>query len=309
MTVKLSKLAKDFYKVIAITNAKGTAANYKRYIESFIASVKDKPIENLKPIDLLKWGTTWHKIQAIQRLFSWGVNDAQVLKRNPFKSVKKPRLGERKRTMSRFEIVTLCRASDRCFRDFMIAMRETIARPQEIRGLRWEFLSVARSNQTVLDALPLGEAFIVLDKYKGKERRRDPSKPRIILISKRLGRLLERVARRRKQLKGIVFANSKGQAWTSNAVRCRMRALRKKLALTNDHRGEPIVAYTFRHTQATEAAAKGVRDRVLAELMGHTSTRTTARYQHLEHEHLKEAFDKFMTKPKRQVKPTSESKQ
>jgi integrase len=204
--------------------------------------------------------------------------------------------------MTRLEMAQLQRTAHRCFRDFLIAMRETIARPQEIRGLRWEFIQVASNQRTVLQALPLGEAFIVLDDYKGKERRRDPSKPRIILISKRLGRLLSRLASKCPKLKGFVFVNSKSKPWTSNAVRLRMKYLRDKTGLGNDFRGEPIVAYTFRHTQATEAAARGIRDRVLAEIMGHTSTRTTARYQHLETEHLREAIDKLTSRKKPEAK-------
>jgi site-specific recombinase XerD len=33
-----------------------------------------------------------------------------------------------------------------------------------------------------------------------------------------------------------------------------------------------------------------VRDKVLAELMGHTNTRTTQRYQHLQAKHLADAI-------------------
>ena len=54
--------------------------------------------------------------------------------------------------------------------------------------------------------------------------------------------------------------------------------------------GENIVAYTLRHTAATRACTSGVPDRVLADLMGHTSTNTTRRYQHPQLEHLADAI-------------------
>src|SRR6185295_4351794 len=54
-----------------------------------------------------------------------------------------------------------------------------------------------------------------------------------------------------------------------------------------DRHGETIVPYTFRHTAATLASAAGVRDRLLADALGHTETSTTARYQHLATEHIR----------------------
>lgn len=300
----LSKLAEEFFKVIEITNAKNTVDNYKRYILGFIKSTRNKALSKLKPLDLLKWGKTWHRIQAVQRLFGWAVNEAEVIKKNPFKTVKKPRPGERRRVLSRHQVVNILRNTDRHFRQFLLCMRETIARPQEVRAFRWESLHTPTSDTKLVDALRHGSAFFSLEDYKGRERRKDPSKPCVILLTQRLGRLLARLASRRKKLQGEIFRNSKGKPWTSNAVRCRMRRLRKKLGLGPDYRGEQIVAYTFRHTQATEAAARGIRDRILAELMGHTSTRTTARYQHLDTDHLREAFDKFNRKPKRKPKLT-----
>lgn len=302
----LAKLAEEFFKVIEITNAKNTVDNYKRYIRGFIKSTRNKALSKLKPLDLLKWGKTWHRIQAVQRLFGWAVNEADILKRNPFKTVKKPRPGERRRVLSRLQVVSILRNTDRHFRNFLLCMRETIARPQEVRAFRWESLHTPTSGIKLADALCDGSAFFSLEEYKGRERRKDPSKPRVILLTPRLGRLLARLASKCKKLQGEIFRNSRGKPWTSNAVRCRMRRLRKKLGLGADYRGEQIVAYTFRHTQATEAVVRGIRDRMLAELMGHTSTRTTARYQHLETDHLREAFQQFSRKPKRKPKGTDD---
>ena len=53
-----------------------------------------------------------------------------------------------------------------------------------------------------------------------------------------------------------------------------------QLTFGPDANGENVVAYTLRHTAATRACTSGVPDRVLADLMGHTSTDTTRRYQH-----------------------------
>jgi integrase len=187
------------------------------------------------------------------------------------------------------------------FRHFLLALRETLARPQEIRSVKWEELWWPGRGQDLQQALRAGVAVFVLHEYKARKRRADPNKPRVIPVSPRLGRLLVRLARGADKLQGPVFQNSVGRPWTNNAVRCRMRWLRKKMGLQRDPRGENIVAYTFRHTTATWAAAAGVRDRILAEILGHTSTRTTARYQHLEVQHLQDALEsirKFREKDK-----------
>jgi site-specific recombinase XerD len=47
--------------------------------------------------------------------------------------------------------------------------------------------------------------------------------------------------------------------------------------------------YTTRHTFGTGACSKGVADRRLAELMGHTDTKTTQKYIHLANPELQQA--------------------
>ena len=104
-------------------------------------------------------------------------------------------------------------------------------------------------------------------------------------------RLLTRLARKRQPSPdNFIFLNNDGKPWTANAVRWRMKRLRQKVGLGVDENGEQVVAYTMRHTSATRASARGVRDKVLAELMGHTNTSTTQRYQHLQADHLAEAI-------------------
>src|SRR5262249_52403806 len=105
-------------------------------------------------------------------------------------------------------------------------------------------------------------------------------KPRIIPMPP----IVERLLRWRLQTCGRttrVFLNSKGRPWTKDALVQRMESLRRRAGITPDAGGEQIVLYTARHTYATKAVASKVSDRRLADLMGHTSTRTTHRYIHL----------------------------
>jgi integrase/recombinase XerD len=93
-----------------------------------------------------------------------------------------------------------------------------------------------------------------------------------------------------RQPEAHLFLNSRGAPWTSSALRIAVRRACRRLGLDETH-GEKIVAYTIRHTAATAATVAGVRDRHLADLMGHSTTRTTARYQHLDVEHLRKAAE------------------
>lgn len=293
MSISLRNLTNDFLAWGEKSLAPGTVANYRRILERFNSSTGDVAAGDLRKHILVTWGTTWHDIQAVQRLYNWAVEDAEVLERNPFRRVKRPPLGQRKRTLDRATLAKICRRSTRPFRRYLLALRETIARPQEVRAFTWENLQFPDKPRQMEAALTSGNAVFVLEEYKGRRRRSDPTVDRVIPVSPRLGRLLWRLYCLNPQATGPIFINSQGRAWTNNAVRCRIRWIRRKLGIVRDHRGETVCAYTIRHTMATAAAAAGIRDRLLADIMGHTSTRTTARYQHLQVGHLQEALKKL----------------
>jgi integrase len=94
----------------------------------------------LVPADLETWSATWHQTQSIQRVFQWAVDGLRVLKKNPFKDVKRPPAGMRTRILSPQELIDWLRACQQAFRHFFIAMLETMARPGEVRALRWPML-------------------------------------------------------------------------------------------------------------------------------------------------------------------------
>ena len=187
----------------------------------------------------------------------------------------------------------MIRAAQPNFRAFLLAMRETIARPQEIRALRWEDIQWNGNHTNAVQAIKAGDACFVMWEYKGKDMRANGDDPRILFISPRLGRLLVRIARRQVVTEGSIFRNRHDRPWTVNATRCGMRRLRSSLGWGKDKRGELVCCYTLRHTMATLASAAGMRDRVLADIMGHVSTKMTARYQHLSSDHLAEAMRRF----------------
>lgn len=269
----------------------GTILEYARHFRRLEMAAGGKELADIIENDLTSWASSWHSIQACQRLFNWARDHAEVIAKNPFAKVKRPPIGERKRVLTRKQILILMRLSSRDFRAFLLCLSQTIARPQEVRGLCWEQIESADEGEGLRESLIKGRAFFVLDAFKGKARRTEKNGIRVLVIPKRLGRFLARQWVDGDPPSGNVFLNTRRKSWSNNAVRLRFKRLRIRAGLDRpDHRGEKIVCYTFRHSIATQAVKRGVRDKTLAELMGHTSTRTTQRYLHLDAGHLLDAI-------------------
>ncbi len=286
MSYTLSQLIHHFLNWTAANRAAGTVAGYRRHLDAFAVHVAAVQVADLKAHHLLTWGTTWHRIQAVQRLFSWAKNEAELIERNPFARVIKPRPGGRRRILTHKELATLLRNVRHDFRSLLIASRETLCRPQEVRALKWEELHHDETTRSIDDALISGHAFFRLTEFKSRSRRRDHLATRIIPISARLGRQILRKKRDTIRHVGAVFLTFRGAEWCKEKIRNRMRSARRRARLVADGRGEQVCLYTLRHTMATIASARGVSDRVLADLLGHSTTRTTARYQHLQLAHM-----------------------
>jgi len=258
---------------------------YHHQIQKFFDVVGgNRPAMGVLPHEVEMYKTSWHSVQAVQRLYNWGVTMG-LLMENPIRSVQKPEVGERQRILTSEEQRQLLAATDQHFHWFLLALLHTIARPQEIRALQWKHL--------VTQPVPM----FVLHDFKAKKRRKDRKTAvrRILLDDCMLGFLNQLAQKRQPKPEDFVFLNCRGLPWTANAVRCRMKRLREKLQLEPDANGESIVAYTIRHTAATQACTRGVPDRVLADLMGHTDTNTTRRYQHPQLVHLAEGIKQANT--------------
>ncbi len=299
----VSALVKQFEEWAAGALAAGTCLAYGHQLAKFVRHAGRRSVDKLRPVDVSKWARTWHEVQAVVRLFNWAVHEAELLDVNPFAKLKPPPRDERRRILTPRQMAELLRAADGAARDFLLGLRETFARPQEIRAATWEDLQPEDPGEDLDAALGAGRALIVLREYKDRRRRKESNRPRVLLVNARLGRLLQRLRARRRPGQSAIWCNSLGRPWTANAVRLMMRALRERLQIRPDRFGEQVVAYTFRHSVATLASARGIKDRTLADLLGHVETRTTARYQHLDVQHLREALDRL--RPQSRRRPSS----
>ncbi len=274
----------DYSVLVSTGQRESSTLDWYGFQLAKLAVVADRPAAQVRAGDLVGVEFTHHFCRAVKALYRWAVEE-ELVPKNPFTKLKTPPCGQRSRVLEREEMVRLYRASGGEFRRFLFLLAHTLMRPGELRTLRWR-------------EVRLDDRLILLTKFKAQKRRRDQARLRAIPLDQPAARLLANMRGRAgsPHPDALVFKGKTGKGWTSNALRCRMRTARKKASL--DMSGEErVVCYTMRHTGATAATKRGIRDRMLAEIMGHTTTRTTARYQHLDAASMVEALDQSR-KPK-----------
>ena len=76
-----------------------TLEYYHDHLQRFLDAVGGKrPALGILPHEVEMFKTSWHSVQAIQRLYNWGV-EMGLIEKNPVVRVKKPDLGERQRIL------------------------------------------------------------------------------------------------------------------------------------------------------------------------------------------------------------------
>lgn len=238
--------------------------------------------DDLRPHHLADVEFSNHFVRTCKSLYRWALEE-ELVTRNPFAKIKTPPAGERSRVLTGAELLSLYRAAPPAFRLFLFFQLHTMARPGELRELRWRDVH-------------LDDRLLKLTAFKGRDRRRDGVKVRLIPLDQAAARRLSRLAAAGTP-DDHVFRGDRGRPWTANALRCAMRRTRER-ARIDVGKDERVVCYHLRHTAATDATRRGIRDAALAAMMGHANTRTTARYQHLDGADLVEILDRHAARGK-----------
>lgn len=247
-----------------------TQTTHQWYQDQFkhLAPLGSFPAEALRVHHLATIEFTNGFVRALKRLYKWAV-EGDLVPKDPFAKLAIPPCGRRERTLTHDEMRRLYLAASPAFRRLLFVQRHTIARPGEIRNLRW-------------DQIDFANRVILLVEFKGKKRRRDQLRARAIPLDLPVLRMLRNMHRRaggNPAPDARVFRDTRGRPWTPNGVRCAMRRARAKAGLLDG--GERVVLYTLRHTGATEAIRADANLAKVAAVMGHARTSTTERYVHL----------------------------
>ena len=244
-----------------------TPAWYSHMLAGLVEQLGEFPAGELRAYHLTGIDLTNGFTRAVKRLMKWAAAE-DLIPRDAFQKLTVPPCGRRERVLTRAELRRLYRASPRALRLLLFVQLNTIARPGEVRELTW--------SQVAWE-----ERVLILVKFKGKKRRRDGLRARVIPLPPHVLRLLLNLHRKSADPSpaGRVFLATRGAPWTANGARCAMRRARAAAGL--DVGDEPVVCYHLRHTAATTAARADVPLAKLAALMGHARTSTTERYVHL----------------------------
>jgi integrase len=229
-----------------------------------------KPYHLTRWIEEKNWGQTTERNarRSIFRAFSWACEQG-ILANNPLKGMKCPRANIRQRAMTDAEFRVLLRHSDKDFKVLLFGLRETGARPKELRTLIWSFVQADR---------------LVLPFHKTAHK---TGQPRVIYLTSAMQKLME--VMRRHASSEFVFLNARHQPWTVNAMRLRIARIKQKTDLAKD-----VCVYLLRHAWGTNAILNGVDPLTVAACMGHTSLEMISKvYVHLadKHEHLQRAME------------------
>ena len=97
--------------------------------------------------------------------------------------------------------------------------------------------------------------------------------------------LKEYMSTHKKNELGYVFTNNRGQQITDRGIRYIIDGIMKKLSVKVH-----VTPHVLRHTFATDMLNNGCDIKVVQELLGHSSLRTTEVYTHVTNERLKEVY-------------------
>lgn len=262
-------------------NDSSTTAWYWRFLADFDDQY-DGPVSKLQKRHVEAWlgshpvwsqSTQRQAITCVKRVLNWGFEQGYIAEiPRGIRSLKRPAMARREAVVEPNQHQQLMDTTDEPFRQFLFAMRETGARPGEIR--------IVTAEQVDLD-----RGVWILAEHKTRKK---TDKPRLIYLTQAMVDLSRELMQQAPA--GPLFRNSKGKPWSANAVRCRMRRLREKLSLPAG-----TVAYSYRHTYATDGLIQGVPIADMAELLGHSDTKMISdHYSHLNQriDHMRNAAGK-----------------
>ncbi len=229
-----------------------------RKVAGWLDDMEERPRQH-EQRGQVKWGpsTRGMAITSLKAGFNWAVKE-RLISKNPLAEMEKPspisRGGEQLLTEEGHQ--KLLSAAAPFFRDFLIALNETGARPGEV------------ANVTAADFHAGPGAWVLKDHktaWAGKDR--------VIYLTPTLVEIVKRLSARSPE--GPIFRNRYGRPWKLGTIAAYFSRLRKRLNLGR------VSAYSYRHKFATEFLLSGRPIAQIAELQGSSIQVIAKHYSHL----------------------------
>lgn len=195
-------------------------------------------------------------VVAVKRAMNWAYKEGYV-KVEPLLNLAKPPVRARDRVLDKGERKRIFESVPEGdpFREFLFALEQTGCRPGEVAKVAGEHVN-------------LKDGTWVFAEHKTASR---TAQKRVVILTPAMIDLTRALLERHPE--GPIFRNKKGRPWNNNAVRCRFLRLRERLGL-----GDDVVAYTLRHSFATDALEAGVGIAQVAEILGHKDVKMVMKH-------------------------------
>jgi integrase len=246
-----------------------TLDGYIKYLEPFAERWGDLPAFEAEPKHVTDWlaehplwncTTQFNAITAVKRCWKWAFDEGRIAA-NHISKCKKPR------PLSRAKIpdpegvrIMLGGILSPRFRDFMTFLFETGCRPSEARKLTAQNIEIESGTRVAR----------IWSKSSNATRQY-----RRIYMSEKAAEIVTRLSK--EYPRGPLFRTRAGNPWNRNSINNQIIGIRKRTGL-----GKEAVPYALRHHWITDALARGVPIKTVAQLAGHTSTAMIDRvYSHL----------------------------
>ena len=294
--MRIEELAVRHLEWVKINRSAGTFKNRQYFVQAFLgflgpAMVSD--ITRIKLEEFYAWAKKTHArgenggnqlYSHIKTMLRWG-EEMEIIdlhfKRFPpmfYTPPKTKRLNE--------EMVQLCLKPEPVettesgasqepdeFRDMLHFGLLTGLRPQELR-------TISKDNIRHNGA---GGVFLLIERHKTSKTANEP-KPRSVPLSPPAVKIIERQLTNHPMAK-CLFLNADGGPYTRYTLKTKLKRFCQKLNI------KVFAPYALRHTFCSMKSEDGMETTSLAQLMGHSSTRTVQRYISNTFAHFQDAVD------------------
>ncbi|MFC1498253.1 tyrosine-type recombinase/integrase [Verrucomicrobiota bacterium] len=283
--ITLKELTDVHLEWVAVNRAPSTYELRERYLLAFLRYSGDKPVSEIGKLTLAGfhgWAKEHHSksknggnifLRNVKSMFLWG-EDMDICRCPVRKFPYMPEMPPETKRFTDEELSLLLDCIKRMspdFHDMVVFALLTGLRPPELRELqRCHF-----KNDNP------GAEYLEFQQHKTAKSSREPAKRTIPLVPEAVEIINRQIGKHAWRLH--VFLNEEGKPYTSRVFRQRLKRWCERAGI------KPRPPYALRHTFGSAEAEADVNQAVLAQIMGHTQLRTTARYVNHNAEHHRKA--------------------